>query len=374
MAEHSSSAGQNPTAGGPDTPRPAGADGPESTARGRLQRRAAAEHDENAPRDLPRLRQLAGVSVIFVSDLHLQPEPPRIRSAEPDWLAAQARPLEQIARLAHDAQAPVVYCGDLFTHWNPPVWFVNWVIEHLPSGYAIPGNHDLENHRLDSLPRTAYATLTHARTIVPLPHFLPYPLDDVILYGHPYVQGRPQLRPVGPEGRQGLSLRVAVVHAYCWLRDKGRYPGVAEELAAPSWGLRLKKAGYDAGFFGDQHIGFSIPGDPHGTPVVDVGTLQRRTVDEMGYRPAVGLLFRDGRVGRWFLDCSQDRFADVGTVQVIAQANQIDLSELIAATEARVSAQDVTFAQALRAIIRQKDLASGVASVLIEEMQKAGIG
>ncbi len=65
--------------------------------------------------------------------------------------------------------------------------------------------------------------------------------------------------------------------------------------------------GYDVAVFGDNHKGFlrELKTD---TNVLNVGGFIRRKSDEIGYQPAVGIIYNDGTVKRKKLDTSADLF------------------------------------------------------------------
>jgi hypothetical protein len=89
-----------------------------------------------------------------------------------------------------------------------------------------------------------------------------------------------------------------VFHSYIW-KQGCSYEGATLDSRTAAWAARL--AGYDAAFFGDNHKGF------HHHQIINCGTLMRRRSDEIKYRPAIGLLYADGRVGRYELDCTEDK-------------------------------------------------------------------
>src|SRR5438034_54953 len=69
------------------------------------------------------------VVAIACSDIHLSLNPPLVRTSEPDWLAAQARQLEELASLSKIHSCPIIIAGDLFDKACPSVEFINWTIK-----------------------------------------------------------------------------------------------------------------------------------------------------------------------------------------------------------------------------------------------------
>ena len=121
------------------------------------------------------MRQKTRVVAIACADIHLQHTAPICRSGEPDWYAAMARPLEELRGLQENYDCPILCAGDVFNHWNNcPPELINWAIKHLPKMYAIPGQHDLPQHRLDDVRKSAYWTMVEAGVIENLPLGLPH--------------------------------------------------------------------------------------------------------------------------------------------------------------------------------------------------------
>jgi hypothetical protein len=146
---------------------------------------AVNEPATSTARGLPGMRPK--VAAILASDLHLCHKPPPAREAEPDWYAAMARPLAEIKALAEKhPDAVVVYAGDIFDHWDTPAETINWVLDNLTPGYAVPGQHDLPNHSYKQIRRSAYATIVKAGLISTLPYNVPVRAGSVVLYGFPW--------------------------------------------------------------------------------------------------------------------------------------------------------------------------------------------
>lgn len=249
---------------------------------------------------------MSKVIAIFCADLHLSHTPPVARSAEPDWYAAMARPLKELRELAERYGCPVICAGDVFDRWNSPPELINFAMGELPEMYAIPGQHDLPHHNYDDIKRSAYWTLVIAGVVKEIdPIFRTAIPGGAILYGFPWgkeVEGLDeQLLKECPID----VLRVAVIHAYCWLGKSG-YPNSPKGSHLSRYGARLK--GYDVAVFGDNHQGFVAD---YECMVFNCGCLIPRRQDEREYKPAVGLLLDDGSVQRHELDTSQDKWLDV---------------------------------------------------------------
>jgi len=262
------------------------------------------------------------VIAVLCSDIHLCHTVPVARAAEPDWYAAMARPLKQLRELSQQHEAPVVCAGDIFDDgWRErrcPPELINFAIRELPDMYAVPGQHDLPNHRLEELERTAYWTLVKAGKIFHLepgnPHWYGIAMNPV-LHGFPWkVPITPQVIDSQPR------VHLAVVHSYIW-QPGSSYPGASEEQRVPGYLSSLQ--GYQAAVFGDNHKGFRFRSPD--LSIINCGTLMRRKSDEREYTPQVGLLHRDGSISSHLLDVSEDVFSDPReSTQREADADQAD--------------------------------------------------
>ncbi len=268
---------------------------------------------------LPDLRaaDVSPVVAVLGADFHMSDVPPTARSGEEEWLRAQAGYWRQVCRVcSKHGDIPFIGAGDFFDDgWrarrcSPAL--INMVLRNLPPRcYGIPGQHDLPNHRLDQVKRSAYWTLVEAGKLIPLLPGKPVEVSDGLhtplrLYGFPWGT------PVSPlEHHSDFCLEVAVVHTFVWTKTTG-YPG------APADG-RLKrfqaKAGwYDVAVTGDNHRQFQCAADRTGSPhlplVFNAGGFMRRRSDEKDFRPRLGLLRSDGTITSHYLNTSKDVFTD----------------------------------------------------------------
>ena len=242
---------------------------------------------------------------VLSSDWHLSDRPPLIRSAEPDWYVAMARPLSQVRNLCHQHNVPLLHSGDLFDRWNPSPALIAFAMRELPEEvHAVPGQHDLRHHRLDSLPDTAFGVLVEALRINYLKPGLEYVCSrsGMTLHGFPW---NTELVPCPERHQLDTSLHVALVHKYVWWQDHCH--AGADKADRVDRGLLKQAKGYDAIVVGDNHMGFLYRRE--GVPqVLNCGGLMRRKSDELDYHPSVGLLWSDGHIDRVFLDTSEDKF------------------------------------------------------------------
>jgi len=258
------------------------------------------------------------VLAILLADIHLSLKAPIWRSAEPDWLEAQARPLKQVRLLQSNYGCPVLCAGDIFDRsrktadgWNAPAELINYAIQYLPDNmYAIPGQHDLPNHQYDDIHRSAYWTLVKAGKIRNVkPNCMTDIGEGLLVYGFPPGYELIPLEISDVALAEGKIL-VAIVHDYIWVTGHS-YPEAPMKSNVLLKRDRLRS--YDVAVYGDNHRGFLA--EDASVRVFNCGTLMRRKADEIDYKPQVGLLLDDGSVVPHYLDTSEDRYIAEAEVQ-----------------------------------------------------------
>jgi DNA repair exonuclease SbcCD nuclease subunit len=299
--------------------------------------------------------ELSDVRAIFVSDLHLSATAPLARAAEPDWFAAQQRPLDEIRRLVEiNDDAPVLYAGDIFDRWNASAETINFALEHLPHGYAVPGQHDLPNHNYNEIERSAYWTLVAAGHIHNVHPDAPVQVKTnrgEVLEIHGFPWG---VEPVPILSSDYEKICIALCHKYIWI------PGCEYEGASDAGlvsGLQL--GGWDAVAFGDNHCGFDAS-THHGVPIINCGGMMRRRINEMEYRPSCGLLHEDGTISRHYFDTTQDVFAKYTENETIVE-RILDASQFVAGLRDLDSGEALDFLLAVRRWLEENKAAPLVA-------------
>lgn len=255
------------------------------------------------------------VSAIFCSDLHFWHKPPSARSGE-DWYKVQKFYIDQLTELKNRYDAPIIVAGDIFDKWNPPPELINFLLDNLPTCYAIPGQHDLPFHDYQNIEKSAYWTLVRSGKIVNIWPEEPLGVGNLVLHGFPF--GFP-VKPV--KKRHSLCLHVAVVHSYIWKKGKG-HPNASLETTVAKYKEKLDS--YDASFFGDNHQGFLLVKDA----LMNCGTFIRRKSDEKEYNPMVGLLLEERAIRPHYLDTSIDKkFLEDKTVE--KEENKFNIEGLL---------------------------------------------
>ena len=263
------------------------------------------------------------VIAILTADWHLSHNPPVWRSAEPDWYLAMKRPLDEIQELQSKYKCPVLCAGDIFDKWNSPAELINFAIQFLPTCiYAIPGQHDMPEHNIENIHRSAYETLVRAEKIENMSPLTFHPTKRITVAAFPFGKKIKAIKK-GTE----CKLHIAIVHDYVW-SGKHRYPNAPTnkniniQRADTNKFINNKYYGYDVIVYGDNHKGFT---DHVGDTVIwNCGTLMRRKSDEINYKPKVGLLFSNGVVEPYYLDQSQDKHLTTEQAKDLVEQSTID--------------------------------------------------
>ncbi len=304
---------------------------------------------------------------ILTADWHLSEKAPIARSAEPDWPAAQARPLKQITDLATQHNCPVLMAGDLFDRHSPGPALINWTIDHMPPNvYAVPGNHDLPLHSWKALKKSAFWTLVKARKLTLLRPGKPVEVGEGAAALR--LWGFPTGFEVKPPPVHSLTIDVAVIHAYCWIPSKG-HPGASDNHRAKAWRKQLD--GYSLAVFGDNHKGPFQLGSrlkDLGPVVYNCGGLQRRKSDEYDHKPAVGLLYDNGTVEYKYLDCSEDKFSDAR--EVVAGLERAEDVDALLASLNELGDVGIDFPAAVRSALDNAALPKEVAEMCLRSLEQ----
>lgn len=265
------------------------------------------------------------------------------------------RYLRQLLDLKQEFAAPIAYAGDIFHKWNSSAELINFALRYLPAGFAIPGNHDLPHHNLQELPKSAYSTLCQAKKLDNIPIgdccFSVEP-TDILLHGLHNTQIK--------HGCDIHYRNIAIVHDYCWKQGHS-FPGAPEEKHVKQHFKRLDAAMFNAAFFGDNHRGFVYKN------IVNVGGFIRRNIDEVNYKPQVGLLYSDGSVGVHHLDTSEDAWEDFAFEKKESVTDEI--SALVEVLDA-LDTETLDFQEAVAEYIEKHNLPSRVCKIILKAIER----
>lgn len=308
---------------------------------------------------------------VCVADLHLSSKPPVARSAEPCWLAAQARQLDQLRKLVTsptgEQKISVLCAGDVFDKYAASPEVVNVALGHLPHLHAVFGNHDLPNHDPKQLRRSAFWTLVKAGKVTMLEPGQGLEINNarqpMRVWGFPF--GCP---PVPLEKPHDFYLEVALVHAYVWNKKLNTGHAAASEKQTTG-AYRKALAGYDVAIFGDNHTPFEATKTirpEHKQLLFNVGGFFRRRIDEINHRPSVGLLHADGTIERHYLNCADDKFVDGADLKALAGG--VDYQAFIESL-AELGDQALDFAAAVRQALDREKVPQAVRQLILTALE-----
>ena len=305
-----------------------------------------------------------GVIGIFCADLHLTLNAPVWRSAEPDWLEAQARVLKEIFDLAEDYDCPVFIVGDMFDKAIVSTELSNWIYEHIsiPNIYAIPGQHDLPNHQYDNIHKTGFRNLVNSNIIKEIKELSPIEFSNFIICGFPFDSEIVQLNYTTKK------LKIAIIHEYIWTGNH-HYPNAPDEAKLTgdkTQYIDRKWFGYDVIVYGDNHKGFMVGMGK--TTVFNCGTLMRRKSDEINYKPQVGLLLESGKVVPHYLDISEDKYIESDEIPVETE-EELDMSSFMQELE-RLGKTALDFMDAMKQFLHAGKTSDEAKQIILDAMEK----
>lgn len=306
---------------------------------------------------------MSKVVAVLASDIHFSHNAPIARSAEPDWYKAMGRQVAEVSCLCAKHRAPLIIAGDIFDRWNSPPELINFALAvfrtlGMANGkgiYAIPGQHDLPNHRLAEVNRSAYDTLVLGGAIRNL--FEETEIESGVVlqpfpWGSTLVNWEPDL---------GDTIYVAVMHRYIWNLQSG-YPGAPIQNREDT--LRKMMSGYDVIHGGDNHK--SVLGVYGGRPLVfNPGSFYRRKQDERNHKPCVGLLTVDGGVEVHYLDVSQDKWID----ETLEKKVHTVIADTVIHELQGLGPDSLDFREALAKEIRRRNIEESVRTVILKSLE-----
>lgn len=314
------------------------------------------------------------VIAIFLADIHLSLKPPIWRSAEDNWLEAQARVLREVSTLQKLYECPVICAGDIFDRnrkiadgWDAPAELINFALDELPDNmYAIPGQHDLPNHQYENIHRSAYKTLVECHKIKNIAPRGIVHLDSerLFLFGVPPGYEISSIDDSDDIRRE--FVKIAVVHDYIWMKGYS-YPDAPDEKRLSQFKYNSKADkfyGYDVVVYGDNHKGFTTYGGQ--TIIFNCGTLMRRKSDEIDYKPQVGLLLESGKVRSYYLDTSQDKYIEKEQERV---ESNLDMGEFFEELE-KLGKTALDFKEAMKQFLHSGRTSVEAKEIILKAMEK----
>jgi predicted phosphodiesterase len=205
--------------------------------------------------------------LILTADWHLRETIPVSRTD--DFWTEQWKKVLWINELQEEHDCPVLHSGDLFHHWKPSPYLLNYTIAHLPKMfYTVYGNHDLPQHNLDERNKCGVEVLNNADLLEVLPgtHFGQIPTKSSLV-----IQER----------------EILVWHVLTFKKQLP-FPGCTE-MSAREILRKYKK--YDLIVTGDNHKTFTDT--LNGRLLVNPGSITRQTAAQINHRPCVFLYYAE---------------------------------------------------------------------------------
>lgn len=246
---------------------------------------------------------------IATADWHIWSKKPVWRSIEPDWFEAMKRPLSELKKIQEEnGNIPVLIGGDIFDHSNPPPEAINFLLENMPENViAVPGQHDLENHVLENIKKTAFWTLKKAGKInySSSKNILIDSVAKLVIY---FASWGADLSKIEKVKADPNFKHILLCHKYVWFDDTTKYGG-QEKPEGKLIGLRKFLQQFDFAVFGDNHIPFRKKIGK--CQVINCGTLIRRKLDERDYNTGCTILYDDGSISFQEFDTTKDLYLQV---------------------------------------------------------------
>jgi DNA repair exonuclease SbcCD nuclease subunit len=229
------------------------------------------------------------VAYIVTSDWHLRSTRPRCR-LDNDWLETQKTALAHVAAYAEQYKADVIVLGDIFHSTNETTNEVIGLVQEfalmLKEGalglYILAGNHDLPQHNLDNIHRSAFQILLNSKNIF---HLDRLKLND----------GRHSLKvsAVNFGAVDLLDADIVFKHILCFPENEKIPP--SDKIVKPSeLFAQFENAKYI--FTGDYHRQF-VYNKAKTKKLLNPGCLLKQAVDMIDYEPSVFLIdFEDGEL------------------------------------------------------------------------------
>jgi DNA repair exonuclease SbcCD nuclease subunit len=232
--------------------------------------------------------------ILIVNDIHARRQPPS-RCTETYWPDLLDL-LWQTVDVARDREADaVVWAGDVFDHKNPRLTdhglmqdLIAVVCAYLCPVYGVPGNHDMQHDRPDSIDVTQPLGVLFRAGLQRLEGWAG---DNLPLYGVPWQQewSAEGIKAALAGWIEHLFTRSLVV-THAPIYPPGREPGYAGAEFTPAewWSLPMTDGSFRHGLaYGHIH-------EPHGSWMLDgtvfcnYGALSRGSLDEYNLDREVG--------------------------------------------------------------------------------------
>ena len=248
---------------------------------------------------------MKNATTILSADWHIRGDRPVCRTD--DYMEAQKKKIEFIQELAKDNQCPILIAGDV---GHRPMWgdkLLNWFIEisdDFVDGYfAVAGQHDLPNHKLNDWEKAGLGVLDKSINNFNMLRgdFYSYPHSNLtwrIYPAHYSIGIYPSDDNYKLDTKYVLLLHQMVIKSQ---DDKLWYDQKADHAKR----LLRKFPCYDLIVSGDNHQSFVV--EHEGRLLVNAGSLMRMSANQIDLKPSVYLWYaEDNTVERVYLPIEED--------------------------------------------------------------------
>lgn len=226
--------------------------------------------------------------------------------------------------------------------------------------WTVPGQHDLPLHNYDDIKKSAYWTLVQAGLFHDLKPGEKKDTELFTLHGFPWESEL--VSNLSPKHTFGFD--IAVIHAYVWIKDHA-FPNAPDMYRLKCYRKRLR--GYDLAIFGDNHKGF-LNRKRSKCTILNCGTLMRRTSDEIEYNPCVGLLYRDGTVKRYELDCSDDVYMNIKTARQVESV--LNMCDFIGDLNGLDEEEFYNYPDLIKDVLKRRSVNKKTSRLVIQAMER----
>lgn len=305
---------------------------------------------------------------ILCGDIHLSHNAPKNRAEKKrNWYRAMAQSLYGLRVYQEKHKCPIIMAGDIFDKWDSPAELINFAIKEMPDEvHAIPGQHDLPNHRHDLIHKSAYWTLVESGAIDNIPTgesyvFTPEKLDVIA-----YPWNVP-LSPYGGDCPHKDFTKLAVIHRYCYRRGNSNHGStgyVGAPQAAEVQEQVKKLGGFDAAVFGDNHLQWSYKDD--NINVVNCGTFMRRSIKDKDITPNIALLYSNGRIHVDAIE-TDDKWLDVPVNEEVTQ-NTEEITKFVHKL-LKAETDSINFREIVEKACAKKGVSQEVKEIILESLE-----
>lgn len=214
---------------------------------------------------------------ILTADWHIRSTIPSCR--KDDFFKVQFEKVKFVLSIAKEYDASIIVAGDIGEkpHWEN--WLLTKYIElfrlHHLSIYAIPGQHDLVNHRLDKINEGGIGVL-RSSSMINLLKERKVKYDSVHLYPYPFGEKVKRCKKIPSVKTIAITHQLICQKPLGWQKDKLMAKSLLRDLEC-----------YDLIVSGDNHESFVQ--EYEGRYLVNPGSLVRTKSDQINFQPKIYL-------------------------------------------------------------------------------------